>query len=56
MADSPILAARCPVEWQQQIQSIATATGRKEAEVVREAKRTVSRQDRPQQRQGCVCQ
>ena len=37
MADSPILAARCPVEWQQQIQAIATAAGRKESEVVREA-------------------
>lgn len=37
MADSPILAARCPVEWQQQIQEIASAAGRKESEVVREA-------------------
>ena len=37
MADSPILAARCPVEWHIQIQAIATAAGRKESEVVREA-------------------
>lgn len=37
MADSPILAARCPVEWQQQIQEIAKAAGRKESSVVREA-------------------
>ena len=37
MADSPILAARCPVEWQQQIQEIASVAGRKESEVVREA-------------------
>jgi len=29
--------ARCPVEWQQQIRAIATASGRKEAEIVREA-------------------
>lgn len=37
MAESPMLGARCPVEWQQQIQEIAAAAGRKEAEVVREA-------------------
>ena len=37
MADSPILAARCPQEWQQQIQASAAAAGRKESEVVREA-------------------
>lgn len=37
MADSPILAARCLVEWQQQVQQIATTSGRKESEVVREA-------------------
>lgn len=37
MAHSPMLGARCPVEWQQQIQAIANASGRKEAEVVREA-------------------
>ncbi len=32
----PMLGARCPEEWQQQIQEIAAAAGRKEAEVVRE--------------------
>lgn len=37
MADSPILAARCPVGWHIQIQEIAAAAGRKESEVVREA-------------------
>jgi len=37
MAQSPMLGARCPVEWQQQISAIATASGRKEAQVVREA-------------------
>jgi len=37
MAESPILAARCPVEWHSQIQDIAKAASRKEAEVVREA-------------------
>jgi RHH-type rel operon transcriptional repressor/antitoxin RelB len=37
MPESPMLGARCPVEWQQQIRAIATASGRKEAEVVREA-------------------
>jgi len=42
MAKSPVRAARCPVEWQQQIQEIARAAGRKEAEVVREAKRPVA--------------
>jgi RHH-type rel operon transcriptional repressor/antitoxin RelB len=37
MAESPMLGARCPVEWQQQIRAISTTSGRKEAEVVREA-------------------
>jgi RHH-type rel operon transcriptional repressor/antitoxin RelB len=37
MAESPMVGARVPQEWQQQISVIATASGRKEAEVVREA-------------------
>lgn len=37
MAESPQVGARIPLEWQQQIQEIATSSGRKEAEVVREA-------------------
>lgn len=37
MAESPMLGTRCPVEWQQKIKDIADATGRKEAEIVREA-------------------
>ncbi len=37
MADSLALAARCPGEWQQQIQAIASSAGRKESEVVWEA-------------------
>ena len=37
MAESPMVGARVPQEWQQQIQAIATASGRKEAEVVRDA-------------------
>ena len=37
MPESPMVGARVPQEWQQQIQEIATAAGRKEAEVVREA-------------------
>jgi len=37
MAESPMVGARVPQEWQQQISEIATASGRKEAEVVREA-------------------
>lgn len=37
MAESPMLGARCPVEWQAKIKGIAEATGKKEAEVVREA-------------------
>jgi RHH-type rel operon transcriptional repressor/antitoxin RelB len=32
-----MVGARVPQDWQQQIQEIATATGRKETEVVREA-------------------
>ncbi len=37
MAESPMVGARVPQEWQQQISAIATTSGRKEAEVVREA-------------------
>lgn len=37
MAESPMVGARVTKEWQQQISAIAVATGRKEAEVVREA-------------------
>lgn len=32
-----MIGARCPREWQQQISAIATASGRREAEIVREA-------------------
>lgn len=37
MPESPMVGARVPLDWQQQIQEIAAAAGRKEAEVVREA-------------------
>ena len=37
MPESPMVGARVPLVWQQQIQEIAQAAGRKEAEVVREA-------------------
>ena len=37
MPESPMVGARVPQEWQQQIQEIAEASGRKEAEVIREA-------------------
>lgn len=37
MAYSPMVGARVPQDWQQQISAIATASGRREAEVVREA-------------------
>lgn len=37
MPESPMVGARVPQEWQQQIQEIAAEAGRKEAEVVREA-------------------
>lgn len=37
MPKSPMIGARVPQEWQQQINAIAAASGRKEAEVVREA-------------------
>lgn len=37
MAESPMVGARVPLEWQQQISALATASGRKSAEVVREA-------------------
>ncbi len=37
MAESPMVGARIPQDWQQQIQAIATDSGRKEAEIVREA-------------------
>lgn len=37
MASSPMVGARVTQEWQQQISAIALASGRREAEVVREA-------------------
>ena len=37
MAESPMVGARVPQDWQQQISAIALATGRKEAEIVRDA-------------------
>ncbi len=37
MPESPMVGARVPQDWQQQIQEIASAAGRKEAEIVREA-------------------
>lgn len=37
MAESPMLGARCPVEWQEKIRDIAEASGKKEAEIIREA-------------------
>jgi RHH-type rel operon transcriptional repressor/antitoxin RelB len=37
MAESPMVGARVPQEWQQLLSAIALATGRKEAEIVREA-------------------
>ncbi len=36
MAESPMVGARVPQDWQQQIQVIARVSGRTEAEVVRE--------------------
>lgn len=37
MAESPMVGARVPQEWQRQISAIAAASGRREAEIVREA-------------------
>ena len=37
MAESPMVGARVPQDWQQQISAIALASGRKEAEIVRDA-------------------
>ncbi len=37
MAESPMVGARVPQDWQQQISAIALAAGRKEAEIVRDA-------------------
>ena len=37
MAYSPMVGARVPQDWQQQISAIALAAGRKEAEIVRDA-------------------
>lgn len=37
MAYSPMVGARVPQDWQQQISALALAAGRKEAEIVREA-------------------
>ena len=37
MAYSPMVGARVPQDWHQQISAIALAAGRKEAEIVRDA-------------------
>ncbi len=37
MADAPMVGARVPQDFKQQISAIALAAGRKEAEIVREA-------------------
>jgi RHH-type rel operon transcriptional repressor/antitoxin RelB len=37
MAESPMVGARVPLDWQQKISVIALSSGRNEAEVVREA-------------------
>ena len=37
MPESPMVGARVPKMWQQQISAIASASGRKEAEIVRDA-------------------
>ncbi len=37
MAESPMVGARVPQDWQQQISAIAHSAGRKEAEIVRDA-------------------
>ncbi len=37
MAESPMVGCRVPTSWQDQIRQIASATGKKEADVVREA-------------------
>ncbi len=37
MAESPMVGARVPQEWQEQIRALASASGRKEAQIVREA-------------------
>lgn len=37
MAESPMLVARVPSDWQEKIRGIAEASGRTESEVVREA-------------------
>ncbi len=45
MAESPMVGARVPQEWQQQISAIALASGRKEAEVIREAAQYLGKTD-----------
>jgi RHH-type rel operon transcriptional repressor/antitoxin RelB len=37
MAESPMVGCRVPQHWQDQIRQIASASGRKESDVVREA-------------------
>lgn len=37
MAESPMVGARVPQEWQELFSANAAASGRKEAEVIREA-------------------
>lgn len=54
MPESPMVGARVPQEWQQQISAIAAAAGRKEAEVVREALAQYLGQTDPSRVKGAI--
>lgn len=54
MPESPMVGARVPQDWQQQIQEIAQATGRKEAEIVREALAQYLRKTDPSSVKGAL--
>lgn len=54
MAESPMVGARVPQEWQQQITAIATVSGCKEAEVVREALAQYLRKTDPRVVKGAI--
>lgn len=54
MAESPLVGARVPQGWQQQISAITLAAGRKEAEIVREALGQYLGQTNPPSMKGAI--
>ena len=54
MPESPMVGARVPQDWQKQISAIAHASGRREAEIVREALAMYLGQTNPSNVKGAI--